>query len=81
VAYGVLEIWDLGRRGGGEGHAFITENKKSVHCRGVTCVHNESVVFNCRPLSSSDSYWFWCRNVWVKIDGHFSFYFSALLRK
>ena len=36
VANGVLEIGDLGGRGGGEEHAFVTKIKKSVHCRSVT---------------------------------------------
>jgi hypothetical protein len=34
VVNGVLEIGDLG--GGGEEHAFVIKNKKSVHCTGVT---------------------------------------------
>ena len=40
VAYGVLEIGDLGGGVGREEHAFVTKNKKSVHCRGVTVMRS-----------------------------------------
>ena len=82
VAYGVLEIGDF--LVGGEDNMLLLLRIKSQSIVGMwhSCVRNESVVFSCRLLSSSGSYWFWRRNVWVKIDGHFSFfYFSVTLRK